>query len=167
MNGIFELWYGGNLRKTVPATGRFRETIEDLIREGEWLADAAEAKGDEPEAFWVWLKMGDDQAALKGEREIVAEYTIDSKGRVSYGDIASIGEATLPRSSPISGDMSRDLATVNTHRRRLGQTPLDLTSGWTAEEIAEMAENIRKHGRTHNPAKGHEGHESLKRRLMR
>ncbi len=58
-----------------------------------------------------------------------------------------------------AGPSASDIETVNRHRELIGAGPLDLSAGWSAEEIAEMAENIRTKGRTHNP--------KLKRKLMR
>jgi len=55
----------------------------------------------------------------------------------------------------------KDVETVNRHRQSLGMDPLDLTAGWTPKEIADMANNVRKRGTTHNPNLA-----ALKRKLM-
>lgn len=58
-----------------------------------------------------------------------------------------------------------DLDVINRHRKMLGQQPIDLTKGWTAKELEEMARNIRKTGRTHNPRRL-SNPAVLKRRLL-
>lgn len=46
-----------------------------------------------------------------------------------------------------------DIAVVNRHRAGMGMAPVDMRHGWTPQEITDMADNIRRHGRTHNPPK--------------
>ncbi len=60
---------------------------------------------------------------------------------------------------PTAADPS-DLEAINRHRRSLGMEPIDLEAGWTAEELARMADTIRREGRMLNP-------KALKRRLLR
>jgi hypothetical protein len=81
----------------------------------------------------------------------------------AYRVYACIGELP-PLTSPspsVPSVLPDDMNVVNSHRRQLGMKPLDLADGWTAKEIAEMAEKIRATGRMANPARG------LKRKLMR
>ena len=54
-----------------------------------------------------------------------------------------------------------DVDVINAHRQSIGMGPIDPQAGWTAQELADMAESIRKTGRMANPR------ERLKRRLMR
>lgn len=61
-----------------------------------------------------------------------------------------------PTSAAVSTD---DLDVVNRHRHEIGMKPIDLTQGWTAEEIRQQADSIRKSGRMVNP-------KSLKGRLL-
>lgn len=62
--------------------------------------------------------------------------------------------------APSASVQTSDLETVNRHRKRIGAPPIDPSAGWTAEELHQMADNIRKHGREFNPR-------HLARRLMR
>lgn len=57
---------------------------------------------------------------------------------------------------------SDDLEVINRHRASLGMRPIDPAAGWTPQELADMAESIRKTGRMTNPDR-----ERLKRKLMR
>lgn len=54
----------------------------------------------------------------------------------------------------------KDVDTINQHRAAAGRPPIDLAVGWTPAELADMARNIRKHGREYNTG-------MLKRRLIR
>jgi hypothetical protein len=56
----------------------------------------------------------------------------------------------------------QDVEIINRHRAGLGMPPMDPSSGWTGKELREMAESIRRTGRTHNPSL-----DRLKRKLMR
>ena len=62
----------------------------------------------------------------------------------------------------MSTDTMRDIDAINRHRIRIGGRPIDVSAGWTPEELHRMAESIRKHGREANPASS-----KLKRKLMR
>ncbi len=44
-----------------------------------------------------------------------------------------------------------DLETINRHRRGLGMEPIDPGAGWTADELRQMADTIRREGRMFNP----------------
>lgn len=67
-----------------------------------------------------------------------------------------------PKAPPTPPYDPKDVQTINRHRRSIGGDPLDLSAGWTVQEIREMAERIRTTGRTHNPRQA-----ELKRKLMR
>lgn len=54
----------------------------------------------------------------------------------------------------------RDLKTINRHRRMIGADPIDPKAGWTAAELADMADSIRRSGRDVNPT------EAVKDRLL-
>lgn len=71
------------------------------------------------------------------------------------------------RRTQAAGPSAADVATVNRHRAGLGMRPLDLAHGWSAQEIADMADSIRRTGRTHNPLKLRVNPAKLKRRLLR
>ena len=55
-----------------------------------------------------------------------------------------------------------DIATINRHRASIGMRPIDRATGWTDQELIEMAEQIRSGGRIHNP-----GGTQIKQRLLR
>lgn len=77
-------------------------------------------------------------------------------------------DAQAPQAPPPA---STDLEVVNRHRASLGMTPLDPAAGWTAEEIAAMAESIRTTGIMANPrtpnVAGSPTVNRLRRRLLR
>ena len=78
-------------------------------------------------------------------------------------DGTALPEWPKPSSSGNAGPYdAKDIETINAHRRSIGGGELDLSAGWTSQEIREMAENIRTKGRTYNPR-----HAELKRKLMR
>jgi hypothetical protein len=71
-----------------------------------------------------------------------------------------LAEARRAARSLTTATEEEDLDAVNSHRRQLGMKPLYMADGWTAKEIADMAEKIRTTGRMANPV-------SIKRKLMR
>lgn len=60
-----------------------------------------------------------------------------------------LGKAAAPVESETF--VQADLDLVNRHRASLGMGALDPASGWTAAEITDMANSIRKTGRMANP----------------
>src|SRR5690606_17812644 len=46
-------------------------------------------------------------------------------------------------SASLSAFDAQDIDTINRHRRRLGTAEIDLSAGWSAKEIADMADTIR------------------------
>jgi hypothetical protein len=72
----------------------------------------------------------------------------------TYGPTYVVGKRTAPKTIP-TAPRSRakvDLDVVNRHRRSLGMKPIDPATGWTDQEIHEMAKAIRTSGRMVNPA---------------
>ncbi len=93
---------------------------------------------------------------------------LDPDGTLTFSDFVQRKDVIVDRFSlsggpppPVTaGPAQRDVDTINRHRKHLGMAPLDLEAGWTAEELAKMADTIRREGRMFNPQR-------LKRRLMR
>lgn len=59
------------------------------------------------------------------------------------------------------GHLTKEIETINRHRRMLGMGDLDMDTGWSDAEVREMAESIRTRGRLPNPERA-----SIKRKLM-
>ena len=72
--------------------------------------------------------------------EILQRISADVLG---YGRPAAVTK-TAPASS--------DLDVINRHRTSIGMGPIDPSAGWTAQELADMAESIRTTGRMTNPS---------------
>jgi hypothetical protein len=98
-----------------------------------------------------WLPVLADRADELGRVELAAQLraAFIEMNRRGYPAFSSIDKGSL-----------EDLDAVNNHRRQLGMKSLDMADGWTAREIADMAEKIRTTGRMANPV-------SIKRKLMR
>ena len=52
---------------------------------------------------------------------------------------------------PTDPPSAEDLDELNRHRASLGLVPIDLSAGWTAEELASMAQGYEQEGER-NPA---------------
>lgn len=48
--------------------------------------------------------------------------------------------------NPQRRDRDRDIETINEHRSSIGIRPMDLSAGWTDQEILEMAQSVRARG---------------------
>ena len=86
---------------------------------------------------------------------------IDHSGKMLYGPFSERAEGPASSAAGVSQD---DLDVNNRHRRQLGMGKLDRASGWSDQELRDMAQNIRTTGRMMNPAARNE---RLKRKLMR
>ena len=109
---------------------------------------------------YSFLKVAD--AMTGDESQYFRMYVVDDG--VDYGALYAFRQPKW-QSSILSGTGGqvfdpKDVDTINRHRAQTGRAPIDLTAGWTPAELADMARNIRKHGREYNTG-------ALKRRLMR
>lgn len=126
------------------ALGRLRtKVLQDSIPVGIVGVGVRTDEGEEGETQYIF-----DNADALGSA------VIDEWGKVLQrppGGRASAAKAVPPKT---------DMDVINRHRASIGMGPIDPAAGWTTQELASMAESIRKTGRMANPGK-------LKRRLMR
>jgi len=136
-----------------------------------WVPDSGE--GEEQHHFLLTneeahLPLLWDEEATLGFYEHAAEGSVDDTGGTMREVYQKLLDGTaLPQWKKPAGVVpvgfdTQDVEVVNRHRQGLGMKPLDLTAGWTPAEIREMAERVRKTGRTNNPRQA-----ELKRKLMR
>lgn len=67
-------------------------------------------------------------------------------------DLLRAGKGHPRWKGPAPALSSEDIDVINEHRRSIGMAPIDISAGWSAKEIAEMAKSIRKTGRMANTA---------------
>jgi hypothetical protein len=132
--------------------GSFSETALGVLRNRILSGDLTTVVGLDT----IQLADLSDMKRIAANAEALGLVVLNESGDVLF---APTGFASAPAPSSVSQE---DIDVLNQHRRSLGMGKIDLSAGWSDEELRDMAENIRKHGRTHNPAQA-----SLKRKLMR
>ena len=138
--------YRERCRASHPSLPNVLGVCYELADQGFWGMDERGFEGD-PEA---WYDVARDKCDYDYVERVLKE----------QGLAVESGSGSW-RSKPVVAEVPQgaDLDVINRHRRSLGMDPIDPVAGWTVQELADMAESIRKTGRMSNPR--------LKRRLMR
>lgn len=119
-----------------------------------WLEDLAEnvapmISGDHEESPFAWREGLD----VQGTWWILEDASPKAVDPYIADLVEDVEDMEIDDDEPAPSVADDDVEIINRHRATLGMAPIDLTAGWSAAEIQEMARSIRKTGRMQNEGK--------------